>query len=81
MRRAVIPENRATKTILLGIFAYEAAALPEKSPLPSITALNERRPLVGVTILIALGLHFYAKPRPPRDTSYAAWLAKHRQHT
>lgn len=62
MKRPNIPENRATKAVVVGLCAYEAAAICT-GRVPTITTLNRRHPVIGVAIVGALALHFWT-PAP-----------------
>lgn len=62
MRRAHIPENRATKAVVVGLCAWEVVAITT-GRVPTITTLNRRWPAVGVVLVGALALHFWT-PAP-----------------
>ncbi|MGZ4520693.1 MAG: hypothetical protein ACXVXW_09825 [Mycobacteriaceae bacterium] len=68
MRCPTIPETPAVKAVVAGACAYETSAIlsgfiPSIPTLPTITALNERWPVIGVAIVGALALHFWT-PAP-----------------
>lgn len=59
--RVVIPETRATKTLVAALCAYEVAAIAS-GRVPTITALNHRWPLVGALLVGSLAIHFWTPP-------------------
>ena len=55
--RLVIPETPTTKAIVCGLCVYEVAAIAT-GRIPTITALHQRHPLIGVVLIAALVVHF-----------------------
>lgn len=53
----MIPENRATKALVVALCSYEVAAICTGRT-PTLTALNRRWPVIGVAITAALAVHF-----------------------
>ena len=68
MRCPTIPETPAVKAVIAGLCAYETVAIisgfvPHVPTLPTITALDDRYPIIGTGIVVALALHFWT-PAP-----------------
>jgi hypothetical protein len=61
--RLHVPETRETKALVVAFCSYEVAAVTT-GLLPTITALTRRWPLLGVALVGALAVHFWA-PTPP----------------
>lgn len=55
--RAIGREPAPVRMVATAIAEYEAVAL--WTNLPTVTRMNEKCPLVGLSILIGLTLHFY----------------------
>ena len=62
MRRPSIPETSATKALVSVLCAYEVTAICS-GRVPTITALHRRWPIVGVALVGALVVHFWAPVR------------------
>lgn len=53
-------EGQGTK-IVATLCTYELLALPEESPLPTISTIVEEHPVVGVGIILALAYHWWGQ--------------------
>ena len=62
--RAVIPETRETKALVVALCSYEVLAI-STGRTPTLTALNRRWPVVGFALLGALAVHFWATEGAP----------------
>ncbi len=59
MRRVSIPETRNTKALVVALCTYETAAITT-GRVPTLTALHRRWPVVGLALVGALVVHFWA---------------------
>lgn len=59
MRRVCIPETRSTKALVVALCGYESAAIIT-GRIPTLTALHRRWPVVGIALVGALVVHFWA---------------------
>lgn len=66
MRCPSIPETPVTKTIAGALCAYEVVALV--TPLPTITVLTKRWPVIGAALIGALVVHFWVPTPQPLAT-------------
>ena len=61
-----IPETNETKALVVALCGYECVAILS-GRVPTITALHRRWPVVGLAIVGALAVHFWA-PTPTITT-------------
>lgn len=64
----MIPETPTTKALVAALCGYECAAILT-GRVPTITALNRRWPALGVALVGALAVHFWA-PAPTIPTPH-----------
>ena len=62
MRCPTIPETSTTKALVATLCTWEVAAIIS-GRVPTITALHRRWPVVGVALVGALAVHFWAPVR------------------
>ena len=53
------PFGRHGRAVVAGCCAYEVAAIAPGSPLPTISELVKRQPVLGVCVLALLAQHWY----------------------
>lgn len=59
MRGLSIPETPHTKALVVALCSYETAAIVT-GRIPTLTALHRRWPAVGLVLVGALAVHFWA---------------------
>ncbi len=59
MRWATIPETRNTKALVVALCGWEIGAITT-GRIPTLTALHRRWPIVGLALVGALVVHFWA---------------------
>ena len=72
MARVHIPETPLTKALVAAVCSYEVVAIGSQyvqavPTIPTVTALDRRWPLIGLTIVVSLAVHFWA-PAPAIPT-------------
>lgn len=59
MRHLCIPETRHTKALVVALCGYEIGAITT-GRVPTLTAMHRRWPIVGLALVSALVVHFWA---------------------